>query len=248
MPAADGGIEGVEGRPRRAAPAASSGASAPPRRGCRARPWTRSRRAATSASSAASTAWSIPSARPAAWVTLPGAVPRRRGRRWRRRCSCGGLQSGGADVEAPAWYSTESPVRLMKASSSEACCGVSSCSDDAVLRGELADLLAASGRATSSSAALGAVDRDARPPPAARAAARRRRRCARARASPEACATKSVDGRVGEQPAAPDDDQVVGRQRHLAHQVGGDEDRAALGGERLEQVADPAGCPPGRGR
>ena len=46
-------------------------------------------------------------------------------------------------------------------------------------------------------------------------------------------------GRIGDDPAAADDDQVVRRQRHLAHQVRGHEDRAALGGERLEQVADP---------
>ena len=38
---------------------------------------------------------------------------------------------------------------------------------------------------------------------------------------------------------APDDDQVVGGQRHLAHQVRGHEHRPALGGQRLQQVADP---------
>ncbi|EOY50370.1 hypothetical protein SLI_5662 [Streptomyces lividans 1326] len=44
---------------------------------------------------------------------------------------------------------------------------------------------------------------------------------------------------VGHQLAAPDDDQVVGGQRHLAHQVRGDEDGAAFRGERLHQVAHP---------
>ena len=48
-----------------------------------------------------------------------------------------------------------------------------------------------------------------------------------------------VDRGVGDQLAAPDHDQVVGGQRHLAHQVRGDEDGATLGGESLEQVADP---------
>ena len=38
---------------------------------------------------------------------------------------------------------------------------------------------------------------------------------------------KSARADVGEQLAAADDDQVVGGQRHLAHQVAGDEDRAA---------------------
>ena len=37
------------------------------------------------------------------------------------------------------------------------------------------------------------------------------------------------------QPAAADHDEVVGGQRHLAHQVGGDEDRAALGRQALSR-------------
>ena len=45
---------------------------------------------------------------------------------------------------------------------------------------------------------------------------------------------------VGDQPAAADHDQPLGRQRDLAHQVRGDEHRAALGGKLLQQVADPA--------
>ena len=40
-------------------------------------------------------------------------------------------------------------------------------------------------------------------------------------------------------PAAADHDQVIGGQRHLAHQVGRDEDRAALGCEPPQQVAHP---------
>ncbi len=44
---------------------------------------------------------------------------------------------------------------------------------------------------------------------------------------------------VGEELAPPDDDEVVGGERHFAHQVGGDEDGAALGGQRLHQVAHP---------
>ena len=47
------------------------------------------------------------------------------------------------------------------------------------------------------------------------------------------------DAGVGDQPPAADDDQVLGGQRDLAHQVRGEEDRAALGGQALEQVADP---------
>src|SRR5690242_16708441 len=44
---------------------------------------------------------------------------------------------------------------------------------------------------------------------------------------------------VGDQPAAPDDQQVVGRVLHFRHQVAGHEDGAPLGGERLHEVADP---------
>ena len=49
-----------------------------------------------------------------------------------------------------------------------------------------------------------------------------------------------VGGGVSEQPAAPDDDQVIGGQRDLAHQMAGDQDGAALGGHRLQQLPDPA--------
>jgi hypothetical protein len=45
---------------------------------------------------------------------------------------------------------------------------------------------------------------------------------------------------VGEDPAAADDDQVVGGQRHLRHEVAGDEHGAALGGQPAGQGAHPA--------
>ena len=45
---------------------------------------------------------------------------------------------------------------------------------------------------------------------------------------------------VGEDRAAADDDEVVGGQRHLRHQVAGDEDRAALGGQLPGEGAHPA--------
>src|SRR5664280_2758563 len=48
-----------------------------------------------------------------------------------------------------------------------------------------------------------------------------------------------VDGRVGDQLAPADHDEVGGGKRHLAHQVTRDEDRPALAGQGLEQVADP---------
>lgn len=44
---------------------------------------------------------------------------------------------------------------------------------------------------------------------------------------------------VRHQPPLADDDQVVGGEGHLTHQVRRDEDRAALTGERLHEVADP---------
>ena len=45
---------------------------------------------------------------------------------------------------------------------------------------------------------------------------------------------------VGEDPAAADHHQVVGGQRHLGHQVAGDEDGAALGGQLPGEGAHPA--------
>jgi hypothetical protein len=48
-----------------------------------------------------------------------------------------------------------------------------------------------------------------------------------------------LDAHVRDQLTAPDHDQVLGRQRHLAHQVRGDEHGAALSCECLEQVAHP---------
>jgi hypothetical protein len=49
-----------------------------------------------------------------------------------------------------------------------------------------------------------------------------------------------ADGRVGDEPAAPDHHQVVSGVLHLAHQVAGDEHRPSLGGEVLDELADPA--------
>ena len=45
---------------------------------------------------------------------------------------------------------------------------------------------------------------------------------------------------VGQHPAAADDHEVVGGQRHLGHEVAGDEHRPALGGQAAGEVADPA--------
>src|SRR5690606_19264049 len=48
------------------------------------------------------------------------------------------------------------------------------------------------------------------------------------------------DAGVGDEAAAADDDDVVGCGFHLAHEVAGEEDGAAFGGEALEEAADPA--------
>ena len=48
-----------------------------------------------------------------------------------------------------------------------------------------------------------------------------------------------LDTHVREQSATADHNQMVGGHRHLAHQMRGDEDRAALAGEPLHQIADP---------
>ncbi len=44
---------------------------------------------------------------------------------------------------------------------------------------------------------------------------------------------------VGDEGAPPDDHQVGRRQRHLTHQMAGDEDGPTFGSQRLEQIADP---------
>ena len=49
-----------------------------------------------------------------------------------------------------------------------------------------------------------------------------------------------LDADIGDEPAPTDHDDVLGGDRHLVHQVAGHEDGAALGGQALEQVADPA--------
>jgi hypothetical protein len=50
---------------------------------------------------------------------------------------------------------------------------------------------------------------------------------------------KVLHRRLRDQAATPDDDQPVGRDRHLTHQVAGEEDGTALGRERLQKGADP---------
>ncbi|ELS56589.1 putative Nodulation ABC transporter NodI [Streptomyces viridochromogenes Tue57] len=48
-----------------------------------------------------------------------------------------------------------------------------------------------------------------------------------------------LDAHVGEQLTASDDDQVIGGEGHLAHEVGGDEHGPSLGRQRLHQVPHP---------
>ena len=132
--------------------------------------------------------------------------------------------------------SSSSRVRFMKASSSDACCGDSSWS--AIPAAAAASPTCSGGQPVHlERAALGVGERDARadelgpqPLELGRADDHDLLRGAR---------DEVVDARVGDQLAAADHDQVVGGERHLAHQVGGDEDRAALGGEPLEQVPHP---------
>ena len=46
-------------------------------------------------------------------------------------------------------------------------------------------------------------------------------------------------GLIGDEPAPADDDEVVGGERHLAHEVAGHEHGATLGGQALEQRPHP---------
>jgi hypothetical protein len=49
-----------------------------------------------------------------------------------------------------------------------------------------------------------------------------------------------ADVGVGDEPTAPDDDDAVGDQLHLTHQVTGDQHGAALVGEAAQQRTDPS--------
>ena len=139
-----------------------------------------------------------------------------------------------------AWvrYSTASAVRRMYASSSEARCGVSSCSTSRWPAASCADALGGEA-AHLEHAALRALDLDA---VARRAASRSAVACGERTStaeSAEAWRDDLLDGRVGDHAAAADDHQVLGDQRHLAHQMRGEEHGPALAGELLEQRPDP---------
>ena len=127
-------------------------------------------------------------------------------------------------------------VRSMNASSSDACCGVSSWS--AMPAAAAASPTCSAVRPCTSIAPRSRVgERDARagellaqPREVGRADEDGLLRGAR---------DELVDARVGDELAAPDHDQVVGRQRHLAHEMGRDEDGLAFRSEAFEKVADP---------
>ena len=129
-----------------------------------------------------------------------------------------------------AWYSTESPVICMKASSSEPRCGLSSCSTTPAGGGELADLGAVHAghdqRASSSSS------RTAVPVLAQRRAQLRELRAAHPRPWPPSPAStnSSVVHCAISSPSA-DHDEVLRGQRHLREQVAGHEHGAALVGQ-----------------
>ncbi len=57
---------------------------------------------------------------------------------------------------------------------------------------------------------------------------------------PTESAEDLADLRVGDEPATADDDDAVGDELHLAHEVAGDQDGATLVGEPAEEGADPA--------
>ena len=147
---------------------------------------------------------------------------------------------------ACAWYSTDSAVSCMNASSREACWGLSSCSTSWCW--------AASSPSCSAVAAVdlqravaGLDGGDARP---ACSTSSSRSRCGermpdvRPRVLPDEVGHRGV----GEQPALPDDDQVVGGQRHLAHQVARRRRPYGPGRQGTSSGCGSSGCPRGRGR
>ena len=108
--------------------------------------------------------------------------------------------------------------------------------DDAVRRCDLADPL---GRQPDDERAVARRrDRRALAARAARAAARLRA-CERASRPPRRRAPRPIVP-CSDEPAAVDDHDVVDGLRHLGEHVARDEDRASLGRERAEEVAQPA--------
>ena len=236
------GQRGVERAPVGALVAGSGGSSGArgwSRRGAGSRPSARRRRASTSASTAASEAWSTRRRATRALVHVADALEaRQRGGDGRHGAHAAPPRAPAAGAASAAWYSTcvarQLHERLLERRLN---CGVSSCSTI---------WLAAAISPTWSDAEPADLDhlvaghghghvRAARPGRPARAPAA----SAPCTSSPDARRTNSSTAMSAIRFAAPDHDQVVGGQRHLAHQVRGDEDRATLGGEPLEQVADP---------
>ena len=169
----------------------------------------------------------IHSVRMASITTPPPGGGARRRRRW----------DGRSATLAPERYSWAPAVACRKASSSDAVCGDSSWSTDPVRAAELADRSIARPRTSMPSGP--------RRVSAAAGLAQllgERGRCGRADPHPArgVAVDELVDRALLDQPAAADDDEVVGHQRHLRQQVAADEHRLALPGEVHEHVADPA--------
>jgi hypothetical protein len=187
------------------------------------------RRSSDHASSAASTSFVHSERMTRAWVTrIRGSQAKPVARVSRlsvlmplsRRLASAGF------ARRPAWNSTSSRVTSMNASSSEARIGVSSCSTiEAFARRPRRSARPLSPRPRARRRSL--ATRPSRRAGEQLAQARRLRASARARGrldaggrTPRRSCRRSL--------AAADHDQVLGGQRHLAHQVRGDKDRAAL--------------------
>src|ERR1700750_678245 len=135
----------------------------------------------------------------------------------------------------PAWYSTLAAVSSMNASSSEARSTLSSCTRMPCSKAMSPIASVVSPRTSSVPSLLPAAS----PPLAASA----RASCSGARGRARRPGDELMHRAVGDQLALADHDEVVGGVLHLRHQVAGDEDRAALGRERLHQVPDPQDAP-----
>ena len=125
----------------------------------------------------------------------------------------------------------------MKASSSDACCGVSSWIANPLRSGEVADLCGL--EALDLEQAVPVERRDRHLGPGEELGEPGRLRRADAHDVPRGLLDEVLGARVRDHAAAADHDQVVGGERHLAHQVRRDEHRPSLGREPLQQVAHP---------
>src|SRR5674476_329698 len=147
------------------------------------------------------------------------------------RLPCCRVQAGGGRLVLDAVLG-EGHVRVLQG----ACHGGELMQHEPGSRGDLADRL---GGAAGDLQALRGARRDADAGPGQQLAEPGRLGATYAHGRGARTSDDVGDRGVGQHPSASDDDDVVGGEGHLAHDVRGEEDRTSLAGEEAHQVANP---------